>query len=412
MKLSKIPNRWLVIVCMMLLISGCGNSKQAFQREDIDKRLPTANNEFAFRLYQEVLKQEKANNVFLSPLSVSLALSMTVNGADQETRSAMVQALQVQDLTLEDLNRSNAALQSVLQQADPDVKVTLAHSLWGREGTLFRPDFLERNEAYYDARVTELDFQDPGASDTINEWVRKETEGKIGPIIDGNIDPDTFLFLINAIYFKGKWSTPFDEAATTDQDFHLPDGTTRTVPMMVQSGELDYYKGDNFEAVRLPYGNKQFEMTVFLPDEGISLERFYKQLNADHWKKWMAGFETTAGTIQLPRFELEYEKTLNGALKALGMEVAFDEHRADFGQMVSTPPRAYIHEVKHQSFIEVNEKGTEAAAATSVEMRTVSAPLDLFQMRVDRPFFFAIHDQKTGTLLFMGSVMEPETSSK
>lgn len=426
MKHVKVGNTLLAIVCFtFLFISGCGTKSNDtsqpghsgdpdeadetdFRTEDIDERLLTANNRFAFRLYEQMLNKDEGKNVFISPLSVSTALSMTYNGAAEETKDAMAHALDVQGLSLEEVNRSNAALKSVIEHADPDVELSIANSLWGREGVPFKPDFLEQNEQFYDARVTELDFDDPQASVTINEWVRDQTKGKIEKIINDKIDPETILFLVNAICFKGNWSDPFDKANTTDEDFHLSDGTAKTVPMMSQSGEYAYYKGEGFETVQLPYGNGWLSMNIFLPDESSSLEQFHRQLNAQNWQKWMASFDTMTGNIQLPRFKLEYEKKLNDALKALGMEVAFDERRANFERMVDIPSGAHIQEVKHKSFIEVNEEGTEASASTSVQMNTESAPVESFNLRIDRPFFFTIQEKETGTLLFMGSVVEPE----
>lgn len=406
------------IFCILLVfVSGCGTGgkdsgqraepKPTFQTKDIDERLREANSRLAFRLYEEVLKEENEGNVFISPFSVSTALAMTYNGAAGETKEAMADALQFQELTLEEINHAYAALQTVIAQADPDVELSIANSLWGRAGQPFKPDFLEQNAQFYDARITELDFDDPQASRTINDWVREQTNGKIEEIIDKNIDPETILFLINAIYFKGEWAEPFDAENTADEDFHLLDGTTKSVPMMSRSGEYPYYKNEAFEAIQLPYGNERLSMTVFLPDANSSLEQFLQQWDVQKWSEWMAHFDKQTGSIHLPRFQLEFETTLDDALKAMGMEIAFNKKRANFERMVTIPPNAYINEVKHQSFIEVNEEGTEATAATSVEMAIESAPLDTFQMKVDRAFFFTIHDQETNTLLFMGSVVEP-----
>lgn len=416
MTYAKIKKLCLPLICVVLLVaSGCAsggsdsaqNSKPAFRTEDIDDRLLEANRRFAFELYDAVLRGEDDDNVFISPLSVAMALSMTYNGAEAETQKAMAKALQVKDLSIEEVNQSNAALKDVIEHADPDVELNIANSLWGREGTPFKDDFLAQNEQFYDAHITALDFDDPKAAKTINKWVHEQTNGKIEEIVDANIHPLTILFLINAIYFKGEWQTPFDEALTREEDFHLMDGSAKSVPMMSQSGDFAYLEGPDFQAVQLPYGNERLGMTVFLPDRNTSLDEFQQQLNADNWQAWMDQFETVEGSVMLPRFELEYETQLNDALKDLGMGVAFQESRANFSRMVDIPPNAFIKEVKHKSFIEVNEEGTEAAAATSVEVRLESAPLDSFNMRVDRPFFFVIQDYETGVLLFMGSVTSP-----
>jgi serine protease inhibitor len=410
MKSAIKPFRWLWMVCLLLLLSGCsGVSKPLEEGEKVREEVFTAHNAFAFDLYQQVLKESKGDNPFLSPLSISLVLSMALNGADQETKDAMVQALGVQDFTTHEINQANAALLSLLERTGPDVDLRLAQSLWGQQGTPFQPDFLQANQRFYHAQITELDFSEPDAARTINQWVQKATEGKINQIVDNDIDPDTFLFLINAVYFKGEWAEPFPELHTRDEAFYLSDGNTQTVSMMTQTGKYDYFKGDGFQAARLPYGNDRLGMILFLPDEGTNLSQLYEQLKLKHWNAWMGKWEQKAGTVHLPRFQLEFETTLNTALQALGMDVAFDPDQADFSRLVTPPPNAYIHEVKHRSFIEVNEKGTEAAGSTSTEMKIISAPEDSFQMRVNRPFFFVIHDKETGVILFMGSVTKPNS---
>ncbi|PTM53220.1 serpin family protein [Desmospora activa] len=417
MKPTAIKIALLTVICFPFLLTPGHKTesdhrkedKPIFQIDDIDKRLITANNRFAFGLYEATVKEEEDKNILLSPFSVSLALAMTYNGADLETKEAMVRTLEVQNLSMEEINQSHAALKNVIEHADPDIQLNIANSLWGREGITFHEEFLKKNEAFYDAYLTTMDFNDPKAAATINGWVHDHTNGKIEKMVNDDIHPRTILFLLNAIYFKGEWAEPFDEAYTTERDFYLADGSTQKVPMMSQSGEWKYFQGEGFEAVQLPYGNGRISMNIFLPDENSDLTQFQQQLNEQDWQSWMDHFQSTPGNIRLPRFQVEYDKTLNEALKALGMEVAFDEGRANFERMVASPnENVVIKEVKHRSFIEVNEEGTEAAAATSVEAQLVSAPVptNTFNMEVNRPFFFTIQDNETEALLFMGSVVE------
>jgi serpin B len=238
--------------------------------------------------------------------------------------------------------------------------------------------------------------------------VEQQTRGKIQDLIEPPIDSDTVLFLLNAIYFQGDWSKPFDAKRTRDVPFHLQDGSSKEHPVMFQEGEFPYLDGDGFQAVGLPYGkNGRISMYIFLPDPGETLQSFYGKLSHAQWDSWMASFEDTEGAVGVPRFKFAYEASLNEVLKKLGMEIAFDDRAADFSSMRPIPPRLYIGEVKHKAFVEVNEKGTEAAAATSVEIKDESAPMDWFSMTVDRPFFFSIIDNKTGSILFMGSVTDP-----
>ncbi len=374
-----------------------------------DARLVSANTSFGFKLYQEVAKGSAEKNVFISPASVALCLAMTYNGAVGETKEAMQRALEIHGLTHAELNRAYAALRSELENPDPRVQLQIANSLWARKGISFNPAFIERNKEFYGAEVTALDFGDPTAPATINAWVKDKTKHKIDKIVD-SIDSQAVLFLINAIYFKGAWSTEFDKAKTKDDMFTVASGSKKRLPMMTQSGKYDYYEAKNFQAVSLPYGGGRVSIYVFLPAAGTSINQFLPSLTTANWDVWMKSFSKTQGAIVLPRFKVEYEIALNDALKALGMGVAFDENRANFTGMFQGGQNAFISKVKHKTFAEVNEEGTEAAAVTSTEMVATSMPVErkTFRMVVDRPFFFAIRDNKTGSVLFLGSIVDPQ----
>ncbi|HJQ68500.1 MAG TPA: serpin family protein [Blastocatellia bacterium] len=375
----------------------------------VDPRLVSANTRFGLKLYGEVLRKNGGKNVFVSGSSVALALAMTYNGADGDTKQAMARALEIEGMSAEDVNRAFRDMSATLANPDPKVQLQIANSLWGRKGVAFKPDFIQRTKDYYSAEVEELNFDDPAAPQRINSWVSDKTKGKIDKIVD-QISPDAILFLINAIYFKGKWSDEFEKAKTKDDTFTLADGRQKKHPMMNQSGEYKYLAGDNFQAVSLPYGGKRVSMYVFLPAQGAGLDAFHKSLTAENWEKWMNAFNQTPGDIALPRFKTEFEAELNDALKALGMGVAFEPSRANFSRMAQMADNIYISKVKHKSFVEVNEEGTEAAAVTSTEMRATSMqmPRERFSMKVDRPFFFAIRDNQTGAVLFMGSILDPQ----
>jgi serpin B len=258
------------------------------------------------------------------------------------------------------------------------------------------------------ARVTNLDFSRPDAADTINGWVKQQTKGKIEEIVDSPISADKVMFLINALYFKGQWATQFDPKMTHDAPFTLQDGSTINVPTMTRNGEFEMKSGDGYRAVRLPCGNGRFSMVVFVPAQGSDVYALAARLTPDTWRAMTTGFAKRTLPLTMPKFTLEYEITLNDGLKALGMEEAFDPGSADFTVMVDPkwlgPERAYISEVKHKTFVEVNEEGTEAAAATSVGISVTSAPLPF---AVDRPFLAAILDSATDTVLFLGLVLDP-----
>ena len=372
----------------------------------IGEEMALAQTKFGFKLFNQLIG-EKEQNLFISPASISFALGMTYNGAAGATQQAMAQTMEIQGLSLETVNRGNGRLRQDLSAPDPKVKLHLANSLWLNQGQAFKPEFLKNNEQFYAAALKVLNFGDPGAPAAINSWVAKATENKITRIVD-KIEPP--LILINAIYFKGTWNRPFEKALTKERPFNLLNGKQKQVPMMSQSGSYMYYQGKNFQAVNLPYGEKtRFGMKIFLPEKNSSLKEFFRELNADNWRQWLAALQPTPGTIILPRFKLEYDTSLKAPLKALGMAPAFDKQQADFSNLCP-PPRVYIDDVIHKTFVEVNEEGTEAAAVTAVKMVGMMAPRraeKTFTMVVDRPFFVAIDDRETGALLFLGAILDP-----
>jgi len=254
-----------------------------------------------------------------------------------------------------------------------------------------------------------LDFGEDKAARTINRWVDRETNGKIEEIVEAPINPMTVMFLINAVYFQGDWQTPFDAKQTETRPFFLANGQQQQVPLMSLRHTLPYAEDDAWQMVSLPYGeNGRLSMVVLLPKEGYSVATLMSSLDAETWQEMVEGLEETKGFVALPRFTVEYEATLNEPLKTLGMEVAFDPDHADFGKLRPIPPNVYISEVKHKTFIEVNEEGTEAAAATSVELTLKSALVETFNMVADHPFIYGIQDSETGTLLFLGVMNAPE----
>ena len=377
--------------------------------DNFDVALANASNNFGLELFKKLMDEKE--NVFISPTSIYTALAMTLNGARDETLEAMAAVLGIGGVELQRFNENNLARLYQLQEADPDVIFNIANSLWMREGMEFDPDFVELSGNYYNASARELDFNTREAVDIINEWVELRTNGLIDEIVEYPIDPYAVLFLINAVYFLGEWSEPFNPELTINRTFQGPAGDIGDVPFMQRDADFSYLEQEGeFQAVRLPYGDtERLAMYVFLPDEQLSLAEFVAGLDGEKWDGWRSQFKTMQGSLSLPRFSMEYEKSLNDVLEAMGMEIAFDENRADFFDMVERKdgPRLYISEVKHKSFIEVDEVGTEAAAVTSVEIRVESAPLDYFWMDVNRPFFFLIHDGELNEILFCGTVMNP-----
>jgi serpin B len=371
----------------------------------MEKRLALAYNEFGFKLVRRICEGDGAKNTFISPFSIAAALAMTYNGAAGETQQAMAGVLGVGQMTLDQLGEANLALRKGLEKPDPRVETSVANSLWSRKGVQFKSDFLDRNRRFYGAEIASLDFADPKSASIMNKWVETNTRGKIPQIVD-QINADTVMILLNAIYFNGKWKKAFDKAATGEAAFNLAGGGQKKVQMMSQSGKYAYLKGDGFQAVSLPYGEGRLGLDVLLPDENTTLANLIKQLESKTWDDWIRKLKSTEGDVRIPRFKLEYERELTDPLKDLGMGVAFDASRANFEGMRQQRD-VFIQRVKHKSAVEVNEEGTEAAASTSVEIGITSVASNRFFFNADRPFLIAIRDSRTGSVLFVGAIYEP-----
>ncbi len=381
-----------------------GESGRPAAAGKFDERLVAANNRFGFELFNQLQLKDRGKNIFYSPLSVALALSMAYNGADGETREAMRRTLKTEGLSLDEINQASAALINALRSSDPKVELAIANSLWTRRDMKFREDFLERNRQFFGAEVASLDFGAPGTLSIINNWVSRNTKRKIPAIID-RINPDEVMFLINAVYFKGQWENKFKKALTRNEPFYPLSGPQKEVAMMAQSGDYQYYRGDKFRALRLFYGAKSASLDLFLPNKDSSIDDLLKELNFEQCRQWMGSFYEALGDIRIPRFKMSYETSLNDPLKALGTGVAFERGKADFSGMRDQND-LYISEVLHKAVVEVNEEGTEAAAATSVGMAQASARIP-FTFIADHPFVMMIRDQRTDAILFMGVVVDP-----
>ncbi len=373
-----------------------------------ETKLVEADNRFAFTLFRAVNTQEAPDrNVFISPLSVAMALGMTYNGAAGTTREAMARALELEGMTIEEVNQAYRDLIDLLRTLDPRVELLLANSIWHRPEFTPLPAFLEVNRQFFDADVQALDFARPDAPTVINQWVEDATRGKIPTIVPDPIPDRIVAYLINAVYFKGDWVQQFDKDRTQDEPFRLGNGGTVDVPMMSREEEhaVRLVVGD-VTVLDLPYGGGAYSMTVLLPSEPSGAQPLATELTREQWNSWVVALDSTDIFVSLPKFTLDYAIRLNDVLKALGMAEAFDPCRADFSNMFHVTPdrRFWIDDVRHKTFVDVNEEGTEAAAATSVGIGVTSLPP---RVVVDRPFVFAIRERFSGTILFMGKIMNP-----
>ncbi|MGE0021374.1 MAG: serpin family protein [Draconibacterium sp.] len=369
-------------------------------------RLLEAENDFGFELFQLVYASETEHeNIMLSPLSVSLALAMTYNGANDETKTAMEKTLKVYGLTPDDINKSYFDLVNAIKSLDPKVLLEIANAIFYRNDFVVENNFVNTNRQYYNAEISALDFNSPQAVNTVNNWVAEKTHDKIKTILD-RITPQQVMFLLNAIYFKGTWTKEFNSKSTELQLFYPETDSNIQTETMQRVDTLLYTSNNLFSAVQLSYGKGSYNMYVFLPNHDKKLQDIVDNLNADNWETWMKSFSETQNVdIKFPKFKYGYEIKLNNVLTEMGMGVAFTS-AADFTG-INRSGSLNIDYVKHKSFIEVNEEGTEAAAVTIVAIERNSVEPQKIPFYVNRPFFYAITEKSTGAVLFMGTVKNP-----
>jgi serine protease inhibitor len=404
----------LVLMLMTLLLPGCKDmgveppppTMRALTLSE--QRLVQANDKFWLKILKEINNDDSAKNVFISPLSISFALSMALNGADGETYAAMRSTMELGEMPLEEINASYKSLMQTLSTVDPKVRLQIANSIWYREGFPVESDFINTNKTYFDAIVRALNFSSPDAASTINAWVNEKTNGKISKIVESPIPPEMVMYLINALYFKGAWTHRFKPDQTRDGQFTLRNGSTINCKMMNQEGSFSTSSNDRFTAVDLPYGHRIFSMTILLPRSGLDINEFISTFTQTEWHQAVENLSEQNILLSMPKFKLEYKLYLIEPLKALGMEIAFDRARADFRRISQAVyqmgQRLYISEAKHKTFLEVNEEGTEAAAVTSIGIGLTSGPPSI---RIDRPFLCVIRERSTGTVLFVGKILNP-----
>lgn len=369
--------------------------------------LVDANTQLACDLYEKVRLGNEGRNLFFSPFSISTALAMTYSGAAGETERQMAAALHF-TLPQQQLHPAFSALLDDLNGAK-GYELAIANRLWGQKNYPFRKEFLAGIKARYRGGFEEVDYQNDAerARGTINRWVEAETRGKIRDLLQKpDIKPLTRMVLTNAIYFKGNWSARFDPRDTIAGQFTREDGAAVSTPLMTQKGKFRYLREKDFEMLELPYAGGRLSMLVLLPNRGVGLDTVESQLSSEHLCSWRSGMEEADVRLFLPRFRTASRFELNAPLHSLGMKDAFDEDRADFSGIIGKKD-LYISKVIHKAFVDVNEEGTEAAAATAVVMYTKSIGLEV-NFRADRPFVFAVVDRESESVLFLGRLMNPE----
>lgn len=403
-----------VLLLAALLLAGCseGGSKVSYSERQaaaagLDFGLAERSNGLGVKLLGQLWKQG-GGNVTISPYSVAAALALAYNGSAGETAEELGTLLGYVPAERQKLNTGHQALLQLLNDAGPGIELKIANSVWGMKGLPLRKDYLKTGKDFYNAEIRATDLAAEKSVTQINDWVSDHTEHRINEILTEPPGPRAVAVLVNALYFKAGWSDVFPEEATAPADFYSPDGAAVRAMMMKRSGYFQYAENEDWQAVKLPYGEGQMEMTVILPGGESSLQELADQLAAGRLPL-DEGFASARGTLRLPRFTAGYGAELAKVLQALGVKLAFDPVQGDFSLLADLDRPVYFDKVIHKTYIDVNERGTEAAASTVIQMRAGSAaPAGTpFEMTVNRPFLFMIKDVQTQVVLFLGAIENP-----
>ncbi|MFA5463460.1 MAG: serpin family protein [Dysgonamonadaceae bacterium] len=417
--MKTIMTAFLLTLTFLLAAKSCDNKDEV---KDLSGKLPEpikidlqtvevallkSDQAFAFEFFSNVFSEEKNDenkNFMVSPFSLSMALAMTWNGSANETKSAIQNTLKLGDMSDKEVNEYFKKLKESFEKTDPSTKLAIANSIWTNKNIEILPEFVSLNKNYFNSTVEAVDFGDPTVKDRINKWADENTNGLIKDVIEGT-DPQALMYLLNALYFKGIWTSEFDAENTTKMDFFNEQGSPVKVDMMHQKELFNYVSDETMQMVQLPYGNESFSMMVLLPNDNKQLTDIISNLeNEDYWDNMKNRLRDNEVDLFIPKFKTEYSKKLNDILIDMGMSIAFDPQKADFSRMSARD--AFISFVEQFTYINTDEVGTEAAAVTVVGVVTTSVqpspPKATF--KADRPFIYLIQENSTGAILFMGAV--------
>ena|ERR1700754_3584442 len=402
----------LLSILLLLFITSCKKGDIEPTGKDLDLTATelqkvASDNAFTIKLFKTALSDNpEGKNLFMSPLSVSMAIAMTSNGSNGQTLSAIRNTMNFNGYTEDQVNTYYHKLITQLPELDPKATLNIANSIWYKNTFTPIPAFLQTNTTNYNAKIQSVDFSLAATPNLINSWVNEQTKGKITQIVE-QIPSDVVMYLINAIYFKSSWKDRFDPAKTKKSTFHLSAGGTVQADFM--NNDIDCNGGSTTNAIvlELPYGNNKYSMVLVAPNAGISVNDYVAGIDSAKWNALTSTLSKTHATVSLPKFKFSYDITLNNILSNLGMANAFS-NTADFTR-INAAGGLQITEVKHKAYVDVNEDGTEAAAVTSVSVGLTAVSPHVFTF--DRPFLFAIREIKTGLVLFTGVVNDPTIGS-
>ena len=406
---------YLALACMFLAPASCeksnGSGKDVKPAEPIilnakQSEKAKGDNAFSFNLFQQVATSADKTNAFISPLSVSMALGMLYNGTSPAARSEMVAALGMTDFSDAEINEYYQKMSQALLSVDPLTALAIANSIWSEKTYPVKQSFIDVNKKYYDAEVQSLDFSLKSTLDAINNWCAKKTNDRIKTILD-EIPDNAVMYLINAVYFKSKWQFEFDKKDTRDEEFTMENGVRKKVPMMNQTTALPYYSDEMLECVEMPYGNGAFSMLAILPAESKTIDELVDYLDNDVGNTVLTNMSEANVHVKFPRFKQECEFSLVEPVENLGMNLIFQPGGNLNG--IADDSRLLVSKIKHKTFVEVNEEGTEAAAVTAVEMSVTSVnPFIPTTFFANRPFIYLIKEKSTGAILFIGRMDNPQ----
>ena len=375
----------------------------------VEQSMIESDQAFAFEFFSKVFDEEKEGddkNFMVSPFSLSMALAMTWNGSANDTKSAIQQTLKMSGMSDKEVNSYFKKLKETFEKTDPSTQLAIANSIWTNKNIKILPDFLSLNKDYFNATVEAVDFSDTKTAQRINQWAKDNTNGLIPKVLD-KTNSDALMYLLNALCFKGTWTSEFDAKNTSKMKFVTEDDISQQVDMMQQKAQFNYASDETMQLIELPYGNQAFSMMVLLPQQGNNINEITNALqNKGYWNNMKAKLRDTNVDLFLPKFKTEYSTTLNSVLKDMGMDIAFTPNQADFSRMSDTP--SFISFVKQVTYIATDEVGTEAAAVTVVGIETTSFPSEPKKVtfKADRPFIYVIQEESTGSILFMGAVKD------
>jgi serpin B len=412
MKNNKLKLALSPALMFFIILASCRKNNDALPTQPVQINLTlnqatlvSSENSYAFDIFSRVLSQAGDVNTIISPLSISYALSMTVNGAANGTRDSILKALRVNDTSMADLNKSYKDLTASLLSVDSRVTMYIANSVWTEKDFPVKAPFTNTLTSYYDAQAKSFDITDPTVPTQINSWISNHTNGLINNMIS-QLDANTVMLLINAIYFKGMWKTQFDASATTSRTFTKPDGSTENVPTMYQSENQKVYRGNGFYVAEIPYGQGNYVMDIILPDDN-NLSAVTSSLTVANLSIWTTSLTSSKVNLYLPKFKYIYNISLQNVLSLMGMGIAFTD-AADFSNISDIS--LLISKILHQAYIQTDEEGTEAAAATVVEFEpTMVGPVESITIDVNHQFIYLIREVTTNSIIFMGKVTDPLT---